>query len=114
MLRTHRANQAAEALALGPDWVDSGLVFTSTVGTVIEPRAPIPGIGWMAGMISLPVVAGASTYAVGRVFQRHFEGGGSVYDIGVENADLRMPNLKGAYHRQCLNCHRDWAHENEC
>jgi hypothetical protein len=38
VLRTHRANQAAEALALGPAWVDSGLVFTSTVGTVIEPR----------------------------------------------------------------------------
>jgi integrase len=35
MLRTHRANQAAEALALGPAWVDSGLVFTSAVGTVI-------------------------------------------------------------------------------
>jgi integrase len=38
VLRTHRANQAAEPLALGPAWVDSGLVFTSTVGTVIEPR----------------------------------------------------------------------------
>jgi integrase len=37
VLRTH-ANQAAEALALGPAWLDSGLVFTSTVGTVIEPR----------------------------------------------------------------------------
>jgi integrase len=38
VLRTHRANQAAEALALGPAWGDSGLVFTSAVGTVIEPR----------------------------------------------------------------------------
>jgi integrase len=38
VLRTHRANQAAEALALGPAWVDSRLVFTSAVGTVIEPR----------------------------------------------------------------------------
>ena len=38
VLRSHRANQAAEALALGPAWIDSGLVFTSTIGTVIEPR----------------------------------------------------------------------------
>jgi hypothetical protein len=38
VLRTHHANQAAEALALGPAWLDSGLVFTSTVGTVIEPQ----------------------------------------------------------------------------
>ena len=38
MLRAHRARQAAEALVLGPQWPDTGLVFTSTVGTVIEPR----------------------------------------------------------------------------
>ncbi len=25
-----------------------------------------------------------------------------------------MPGLKGAYHRQCLSCHRDWSHENAC
>ena len=38
VLRAHRAGHAAEMLALGPPWVDSGLVFTSSVGTVIEPR----------------------------------------------------------------------------
>ena len=38
MLRTHRANQVSEALALGPAWIDSGPVFTSTFGMVIEPR----------------------------------------------------------------------------
>ncbi len=29
-------------------------------------------------------------------------------------ANIRMPALKGAYHRQCLNCHREWAGENAC
>jgi len=24
------------------------------------------------------------------------------------------PSLKGAYHRQCLGCHRDWSHANAC
>ena len=28
--------------------------------------------------------------------------------------DLRQPSLKGAYHRQCINCHLDWSHENAC
>ena len=28
--------------------------------------------------------------------------------------DMRQPGLKGAYHRQCLNCHREWAHANNC
>lgn len=37
-LRQHRLGQAAERLATGPGWTDSGLVFTSTVGTVVEPR----------------------------------------------------------------------------
>ena len=38
VLRDHRVKQAEERLALGPYWEDSGLVFTSTIGTVIEPR----------------------------------------------------------------------------
>ncbi|MCL5270427.1 MAG: cytochrome c family protein [bacterium] len=28
--------------------------------------------------------------------------------------DIRMPSLKAAYHRQCLNCHREWMGENAC
>ena len=37
-LREHRARQAAERLAAGPAWTDSGLVFTTARGTPIEPR----------------------------------------------------------------------------
>jgi hypothetical protein len=28
--------------------------------------------------------------------------------------NLSQPSLKGAYHRQCLACHRDWSHESAC
>ncbi|HUV31554.1 MAG TPA: cytochrome c3 family protein [Acidobacteriota bacterium] len=28
--------------------------------------------------------------------------------------NLRQPGLKGAYHRQCLSCHREWSHETRC
>ncbi|HPF71624.1 MAG TPA: cytochrome c3 family protein [Candidatus Krumholzibacteria bacterium] len=31
-----------------------------------------------------------------------------------QEVDLRMPALKGAYHRQCINCHLDWSGENSC
>jgi hypothetical protein len=34
--------------------------------------------------------------------------------VAVESVDIRMPSLKGAYHRQCLNCHREWMHGNAC
>ncbi|MFN3695286.1 MAG: cytochrome c3 family protein, partial [Ignavibacterium sp.] len=25
-----------------------------------------------------------------------------------------MPDLKGAYHRQCMDCHREWSGETGC
>lgn len=28
--------------------------------------------------------------------------------------NLNMPSLKGAYHRQCLGCHKEWSHDNAC
>ncbi|HEY0833828.1 MAG TPA: DUF697 domain-containing protein [Azospirillum sp.] len=43
----------------------------------------IPGVGWAVGMVSLPVVAGGATYALGRVFVRHYEDGGSIFDLNT-------------------------------
>jgi hypothetical protein len=28
--------------------------------------------------------------------------------------DIRKPGLKGAYHRQCISCHREWSGETSC
>ncbi len=44
----------------------------------------IPGVGWMMGMVSLPVVAGGSTYAVGNVFVKHYENGGDMFNFSSE------------------------------
>ncbi|HOX27013.1 MAG TPA: cytochrome c3 family protein [Candidatus Krumholzibacteria bacterium] len=38
----------------------------------------------------------------------------SCHGANPQTADLSMPALKGAYHRQCINCHLDWSHENAC
>ena len=38
----------------------------------------------------------------------------SCHATDLQEVDLSMPALKGAYHRQCINCHLDWAHENAC
>lgn len=38
----------------------------------------IPGIGTAAGFFAGPALAGATTYAVGRVFVQHFETGGTL------------------------------------
>jgi hypothetical protein len=31
-----------------------------------------------------------------------------------QSEDLRKPGLKGAYHRQCVACHREWSHSDAC
>ena len=44
----------------------------------------IPGIGSLLGGVTLAITAGASTYAIGQVFARHFERGGSLFDLDPE------------------------------
>ncbi len=31
-----------------------------------------------------------------------------------KRTNLSQPSLKGAYHRQCLGCHREWSHTTKC
>lgn len=44
----------------------------------------VPVIGTIGGLISVPIVAGASTYALGKVFVSHFESGGTLLDFNPE------------------------------
>ena len=44
----------------------------------------IPLVGSLSGMLALPIVAGASTYALGKVFVVHFETGGTLLDFDPE------------------------------
>ena len=44
----------------------------------------IPVVGQAAGMITMPVVAGASTYALGKAFKKHFESGGTLFTFDTE------------------------------
>jgi uncharacterized protein (DUF697 family) len=41
----------------------------------------IPGVGWLLGGISVSVFAGASTFALGKVFKKHLESGGNLMDF---------------------------------
>ena len=43
----------------------------------------IPGVGSILGGVTLAVLSGASTYALGEVFQSHFESGGTFLDFDV-------------------------------
>ena len=38
----------------------------------------------------------------------------SCHDVNSSGTDIHKPGLKGAYHQQCMNCHRDWIDETDC
>ncbi|MCI5179794.1 MAG: DUF697 domain-containing protein [Candidatus Electrothrix sp. AW3_4] len=44
----------------------------------------IPVIGQTIGMVTMPISCGASTYATGKVFIRHFESGGDLVSFDSE------------------------------
>lgn len=49
-----------------------------------------PVVGTLAGGASVSILAGALTYAVGRVFQQHFEAGGTLMDFDVKKVRDRF------------------------
>ncbi len=36
------------------------------------------------------------------------------HDVSADQADVDKPALRGAYHQQCLGCHREWINERDC
>jgi len=56
VLRAHRARQAAEQLALGPLWSDSGLVFTREDGTPVRPNHATTHFPLMIKKAGLPKI----------------------------------------------------------
>lgn len=38
----------------------------------------------------------------------------SCHESSRKRDDVSIPDLKGAYHRQCMDCHREWSHDTGC
>ncbi|MGB5531237.1 MAG: cytochrome c3 family protein [Ignavibacteriaceae bacterium] len=36
------------------------------------------------------------------------------HDLNRQRTDISKPDLKGAYHRQCIDCHSEWSQEVAC
>jgi uncharacterized protein (DUF697 family) len=58
-----------------------GIAAKATIPVAIK---MIPGIGVLFGSTGMAAIGSASTYAVGKVFQQHFEGGGTLEDFNAE------------------------------
>jgi len=57
------------------------VLIADIFGSVVK---MIPGLGSIIGGITVSVFAGASTYALGEVFKKHFSSGGTILDFDPE------------------------------
>lgn len=61
----------------------------------------IPGVGTLASGASMATTSAASTYAVGKIFQQHFEKGGTFADFNLDKTktefDKRLQEGKQLY-----------------
>lgn len=57
----------------------------------------VPGWGWLIGFASLAALGAAASYAIGKIFVRHFEGGGTLadFDASAVTDDLKEEFAKG-------------------
>jgi len=64
----------------------SGVVLRSTSPIVGSALKFIPGVGTLIGGASMAAFGGATTYAAGKIFQKHFENGGTLENFDSEKA----------------------------
>lgn len=62
------------------------LITSITASTIARAGArslvkALPGIGWMIGGVTVSLFAGASTYGLGKAFQKHLAAGGNLLNI---------------------------------
>lgn len=74
------------------------LIGSVTVSTLARSGARsflklVPGIGWLIGGATQAVFAGASTYALGKVFKMHLSNGGTLIDFNIEGAQKAYRDL---------------------
>lgn len=70
--------------------IDKGLI-TALTGSIFARIGAsfikvVPVVGSLLGGVSMAIMSGASTYAVGQVFRRHFESGGTFANFNPTSA----------------------------
>ena len=62
-----------------------GTAIGTTIGRLgASAVKSIPGIGTLLGIGSQVILSGATTYAIGKVFQSHFQNNGTLFDFSVD------------------------------
>jgi uncharacterized protein (DUF697 family) len=69
----------------------------------------VPGIGTIIGGVTVSIFNGASTYALGEVFKRHFDSGGTILDFDTE----RLKKVYKEKFEKGKKVVKDWQAEEE-
>jgi uncharacterized protein (DUF697 family) len=76
-----KENVARNVVAALVGTLSSRVLAAGVVGSMFK---VLPGFGAViGGLLALPAVSGAVTYALGKVFVKHFEEGGTLLDLDV-------------------------------
>jgi len=87
----------------------SALVGTSFASLGSSLIKAIPGLGSVLGGVSMSILSGATTYAIGQVFATHFEDGGTMEDLDTDDFK-RFYNQKVEEGKQLV---KDWKDKGE-
>lgn len=71
----------------------SAVLPTALTPTVASISKTIPLVGQTAGAVTMPVLAGAATYATGRVFVLHFESGGTFLNFDIDKVKQQYAEM---------------------
>jgi len=89
LLRLSRLYNIEFSKHLAKTWLTtlmSGMALKVASPMVGSALKMIPGVGTLIGGASMAALGGATTYAVGKVFQHHFESGGTLKNFEPEKA----------------------------
>jgi uncharacterized protein (DUF697 family) len=64
--------------------IASSIIGSSIARASASAVKSIPGIGTILGITTQVVFSGASTYALGKVFENHYQNDGNLFDINIE------------------------------
>ncbi|PCJ56703.1 MAG: GTPase [Planctomycetota bacterium] len=77
--------------------IGTPIIARSGIASLVK---SIPVIGGLVGAVVQPTIAGAATYAVGKVFISHFETGGTLLDFNPEKLNEHFKNLYAEGHAE--------------
>ena len=75
---------------------------------------------YMPVVFSHRIHAEMSEMSGGCVICHHYNTSGPIqpckncHEVNRKRDDISKPDLEAAYHRQCINCHREWSHSDNC